>query len=454
MNRYLALLVALVSVVALVSAVSASAGAPGTWTRLTDPNGRNIDEAGVVRTPDGVLHVFWKRRSGTKESVMHTTVSPAGKAGAAGTVLAGFGSVDNPDAVVTGDRKLRVFFAGLGNTPAEGGVVSATAPLSGTGWQREGTRVSTTSSSVGPVGAGVTGRGDPVFTYTFSFHLGLHVGLQAGSTDQELQPDDQCCDYQPDVATDASGGRTVLAWFSLAKGREGIWAQQVLPTVGPRLRAPGSVTGGKVVTSDQRTAIAARVGRPGVYVAYCSGYPTCKQAKLWQVGAKNALVAGTSPDVEDVNVAAGPEGRLWVMWHDGQSARGLFVRRTNKAATRFGPLIRVAPPRGTSTIWKLNGEGSTGVLDLLTSVTTGSSLATWHTQVLAPLDLSAKRAKSTVTFRVTDAGDPVGGATIVVAGKRLTTNAAGRATTSLAGSTRATASKRGYAPASTAVGGP
>ncbi|HEY7178805.1 MAG TPA: hypothetical protein VH305_06495 [Gaiella sp.] len=453
MRRCLPILV-LVPLVALAATVSASAGAPGTWTRLTDPTGRNTDEAGLVRTPDGVLHVFWRRHGGVgKESVVHTTVGPTGKVGGSATVLGGFGAVDNPDAIVTGDQRLRVFFAGLGSSPGEGGVVSATAPLSGAGWTREGIRVSSTTSSVGPVGAGVTGAGAPAFSYSYSFHLGFHVGLDPGASDEELQPDNQCCDYLPDVATDAAGGRTMLAWFSLAKGREGIWAQQVLPSVGAPVRAPGSVSGGNFVAGDQRTELVARRGGPGVYLAYCSGYPTCKQTMLWRVGSAKPIAAGGSPDVEDPNAAPGPDGRLWVMWHDGQHSRTIFVRRTNKAVTRFGPLLRVRPPGGATAIWKLNGEGSVGPLDLLAAVTTGSSLATWHTQVLPPLALAAARTKGTVAFRVTDAGDPVAGAKVHVGGKTLTTNAAGRASLPLAGAAKATATMGGYSPASIGIGG-
>lgn len=400
-----------------------------------------------------MLHVFWKRQgAGSKEAIAHATVSPAGKPGGGGLVLDGFSAVQNPDAVVTPDQKLRVFFMGLDTEANEGGVVSATAPLSGAGWTQEGAHVSSSTSAVGPVGAAVAASGAPLFTYAITGRLGFHVGIDPAAADQEVQPATGCCDYLPDVATDAASGQSLLAWFSLVKGHKGTWARAVLPSVGPPLLAPGSATGGQAVGRDQRTAIAARIGGPGVYVAYCSGYPTCKRALLWRVGATKALAAGGSPDVEDVNVAPGPEGRLWVMWHDGQSSRTLFVRRTNKAATRFGPTVRVKPPGGTTTIWKLKGEGSLGALDLLASVSTGKALATWHTQVRPPLSLSAKRQKSTVTFRVTDAGDPVPGATVAVGGKKLQTNAAGTAKTALAGAAKATATMGSYAPASVRIG--
>ncbi|MDH4346221.1 MAG: hypothetical protein OEW31_07800, partial [Thermoleophilia bacterium] len=76
--------------------------------------------------------------------------------------------------------------------------------------------------------------------------------------------------------------------------------------------------------------------------------------------------------------------------------------------------------------------------------------ATWHTQVLPPLSLAAKKGKSAVTFVVTDAGDPVAGAKVSFAGKSVTTNAAGKATAP-SGSGKAKATKAGYAPASAAV---
>jgi len=214
---------AAVSLLALAGALAASAGPPGSWTRLTDANGRNVDQVGLARTPDGVLHVFWRKRAGAgNEAVARTTVSPAGKPGGTTIAVGGLKSAGNPDAIVTPDNKLRVFLGGLGTTLAEGGVVSATAPLSGASWTREGPRVSSTASAVGPVGAAVDASGGPVFSYSYSFHLALHVGLDPAQPDRELQPDNKCCDYLPDVATDAASKQTVIASYSNADGRRGI----------------------------------------------------------------------------------------------------------------------------------------------------------------------------------------------------------------------------------------
>ena len=445
--------VVLVFVGTVSSALASSAGSPGVWTRVTDANGRNIDEVGLSRTNDGVLHVLWTRRKGGLDaSIIHTPISVSGKVGSSSAVLGPFKSAGNPTVVTLPDGKLRVFFPGLGGTNADGGVKAATAPPSGAQWTREGTRVSSTVSAVSPGGAAVTKDGESIFAYSYSFHLAYHVGLDPSVTDTEIQPDQACCDYFPGLATDATAGQTVIAWYSNATNRVGLWAQQILPSAGPRQRVPGSTQGKSSLAIDQQTPIAARLGVPGVYIAYCSGYPTCKRALLWRTGGGKAVSAGSSADVEDVNIAAAPGGRLWVMWHDG-TTNGLFATRTNKAATRFGPVIAVKPPAGTSEVWKLKGEGSRGPLDVLASVSTGSSLATWHTQVWPALTISARKSSAGVTFLVTDAGDPVAAARVSYGGKKLTTNAKGQTKGAPAKtSTKATATKTGYTPASVKVG--
>ncbi len=444
---------AAICLLAAVSALVADAGPPGRWTRITDPNGRNIDQVGLARTGNGVLHVFWKRRvAATTDSLQHTAITPAGRAGASSQVLPPLRVVDTPDAVVLPDGRLRVFFHGLGDTIDEGGVLAATGSAAGTGWKREGPRISSASSSVDAVGAAVTSGGESVAAYTRSFVVAFHVGVSAGDPDREVQPDNQCCDYQPDLATDARSGQTFIAYFSNTKGRTGTWAQQVLPTVGKRILVPGSATKGQALGVDQRVAITARIGAPGVYVAICQGYPVCTKAVLWRIGGK-ALVVGKSPDVEDVHASAGPEGRVWVAWHDGRTKQ-VFVARTNKAATRVGPLATVKPPPGASQLWKVAGEGSLGPLDLFVAATTGSSLATWHTQVLPPLSLSVKKGKPAATIAVTDAGDPVAGAKVTVGGKALTTSAAGTVKVVLpSAKVTVRATKRGYTAATATVSG-
>jgi hypothetical protein len=116
--------------------------------------------------------------------------------------------------------------------------------------------------------------------------------------------------------------------------------------------------------------------------------------------------------------------------------------------------VSIAPPAGTSSVWRLVGEASLGPLDILAHVSTPGSLATWHTRVLPPLDLSVKStaigggaaSKAVVTVKVTDAGDPVAGVLVAVAGLSKRTNSRGTAkfTVQQRGTYKATASRPGY----------
>ena len=106
--------------------------------------------------------------------------------------------------------------------------------------------------------------------------------------------------------------------------------------------------------------------------AYCSGYPTCQRVLLWQIGAAGPLTVAQGSDVEDVNIAAAPDRRLWVMWHD-PSTDLISVTRSNKQATKFGEIVRIKLQKGTESVSKLAGEGSLG--DVLASFTTPGSLA-------------------------------------------------------------------------------
>ena len=110
-----------------------------------------------------------------------------------------------------------------------------------------------------------------------------------------------------------------------------IFVRQILPSLGlPRL-APRALTRGAFAPPDHRMPLVARDGG-GVYLAYCSGYPVCTQVLLWRIGGGPRLIA-KGPNIQDVNLARGPDGRLWVMWQDG-TRRQLYATRTNKPASK------------------------------------------------------------------------------------------------------------------------
>src|SRR5215475_9293673 len=83
-------------VVVLGFAGHAAAGPPGQWTRLAGTV-VNFAEPGMARTSDGVLHVVYTRKAGTKEELVHVSISPAGKVGSEAVALGNWSAMSHPD---------------------------------------------------------------------------------------------------------------------------------------------------------------------------------------------------------------------------------------------------------------------------------------------------------------------------------------------------------------------
>jgi hypothetical protein len=429
------------------------------WTRITDTTANNSDEVSEARAADGTLHVLWLRKDGNNQDMMHTAISKDGTvAGSPSIVLHNWATLSTP-AVVAADGKLYAFWGGLRSTDTKdpysaGSLYMATSDGTGATWNLEtGAKSRSHSTYASPTAATISKGGDFVTAWAVSFALQAHVGLDPSKPDLVLEK--RCCAYQPKLVTDSQSGEVVLEWYSNISKANGLYAQTLSPSLGTAVYVPGSAdeTRSSSLSADQRVGITARQGAPGIYLGYCSGYPTCKTANVWPYRAAEPMVVEQAPGARFVNIAAGPDGRLWLMWmRNGR----IYAVRSNRAANRFGPVVSVTPPKGMSFIWKVGGEGSLGPLDLLASMTVASQgLATWHTQVFPPLSLSASPKSFTasqgakVVFTVSDVGDPVAGAKISVAGKTLTTDGAGHASMefpkgSKAGSIAVTASKEDY----------
>ncbi len=422
-----------------------------TWTPVTDSEGRNIDEVGVARTSDDILHVLWRGRAGANQEEIRATPVDDEDVGEMSVAAAGWASAGNPAVVVTDDG-LRVFFAGLtGSDASADGMQSASSDSKGVVWSEQGGRVSSSTSAM-PDGTGAAVRqdGTPAFAYAYSFALGLHFGLDPATPDVDLLVQNAaCCDYLPNLAFSEEDGDGYIAWYSNVEDQVGLWVQQIWPTTGTAIAVPESAVDGKAITPTQRTPLTARVGAEGTYTAYCSGYPTCEKVLLWQIGEDDPVEIATGSDIEDVNLAADPDGRVWVMWEDTAES-SLFAVRSNEDATEFGEIVQFAPAPDTDTVWKLQGNASSELLDVFASFTTPGSLATWHAQVLPGLTVETKKAKKNVTFTVTDAGEPVKGAKVAFKKKTVTTDAKGQATTTAAKGT-ATVTLSGYSTATESV---
>jgi hypothetical protein len=331
--------------------------------------------------------------------------------------------MSHPDLLRMPDGALRAFFGGIRSTNAGetnnalkhrdcARLGDSVDPQAGEG------RAGDVRIRNGCRGHGAREDGTPISTWSGTPGLGFHFGVNPADPDGKI-PQSGCC--RPGRAPGRPEAR-VRVGHSPARARS---------TPGTEPPSPGA--------SVQRACICstARDIRPSSRL--CCGGSKPPNRHLVIKGDGN----------EHANIAAAPEGRLWLMWERNGT---IYATRTNRAATKLGAPNTLKPPGGNS-IFRLNGEGSAGPLDLIANIQTGSTNGFWHQQVWPRLQLSASSKKGgngrVITVRVADAGDPVSGASVKAGGKTLNTAANGKATLRQARAARvkATASKAGYAPA-------
>jgi hypothetical protein len=437
--RRVALLLAVAAVLVSVGG-AANAGTTTSWSRVTDLGARNIDQVGLARTNDGVLHAVWSRRVGTEEMVRHATIARNGGVGAPTTAVGGVRGLSDPDIVLMPDGSLRLFYGVI--IPSPGGIRMSSAGPSGTGWTGGGKF--SNDNTGGDPGATSDKSGTPIVAWSSGINSYYTIGT---NHDVHLGPSPKCCFYDLEAAVDEANGEAFIAYHSNVTDAAGLFVSQIAPSLGAPQRAPNLLSGRNYLAPDHRMPLVARQGG-GIYFAYCTGYPRCLQVRLWRVGGR-AIVVATGRDIEDVNLSRGSGGRLWVMWQDSGRLR---ATRTNNAATKAGAIVNVPSPPGTSSMWDVFGEGSPGPLDLLAHVSARGGLATWHRQVLPGLTLKCSAKRTGATCRVTDAGAPVAGAKVRAGGKSASTSGGGTASLRLSsGRYAVTATKAGYSPASARV---
>jgi hypothetical protein len=429
------------------------------WTKL--PNGPQINfyEAALARTANGTLHVVYARNGGPTQDIWHVPIT-GGRVGAATAIASAWAGVENPDVVVAPDGSLRAFWGGIKSTdPANtnNALNTASAPADGSSWALQPGRVSPDSNAyVSPTAAAVTKDGQFVQATTSTFGLGFHYGLTTATP--QIRVPGNCCYYDPGIAVDSVSGQTVVGWYSNespstagSSAGSGLFLQEISPAglVGTRRLAPGSATadGKSALSTGYRTAVTGRIGAAGIYLVYGAGYPTFLKVDVLRFGSATPALQIPADGAQGANVAAAPQGRLWVFW---KRDNVIYVTRTNRAVTRLEPLSTVAPPPGTDTIWRLDGEGSLGALDLVANIQT-SDAAFWYRRILPQLSLHASAlGAGEARFVVTDAGDPLAGAKVRFRGRTGTTNGSGLVTLQLPlGPGNATAAKAGYRGAGT-----
>jgi hypothetical protein len=370
----------------------AAAGGPGHWSQVTASGTPIIADIGLVRGADGVLHVIWDQGTPIgREKILDTPIVASGTAARSVTIASGLYTVTDPDATAT-PGGLVAFWNGIQNSMPNSpqGTFEATRPVRGGHWSVGGNVPPLPAvpylSSSDSAGTGSDGKPWVAFTGTDSLAV-VHLG----HPEKQLPPT-ACCVYEPGLATDGTAGTTWLAYMSLITGNAGVYVQRLSPTgaSGAPARLPGSETSGNVFLASQRIGITGRGrGRGGVYVAYAVGWPAATALDLLKLGTrvpvKLATFGGFAEELAGDTITAGPNGRLWVTWFDGNGTPPrLFVRASGTTGQTFGKTVPVALPAGTSVVYKVYTSAQAGRLDVIALLTRHGTTAYFATQVLLP----------------------------------------------------------------------
>lgn len=443
------------------------------WTKISTATGLGIASGGLFRTADGLLHVAWARHDTGSYSLNYSTVGPNATLVNTGTIVKGWTGVSFYPRLVAGPSGgIRAVFTGgngVSGSPYNlGTMYSATATSAGTTWKlvtgsmSQSTLVSetdtsaTTRSTGTPVASWPGGRG-------VAFHVGVDPSTPATQPDGTVPVTSGSGTVVGTTLARETDGSVWVAWFTESGASDqGYWVDKIAPTQVAKTEAPGS--GGPGLSNNQPLqSVAFTAGaKGGGYLAYCVPTTTisCAHIALWKVGAAKAITVpgSSSQHAAKVAIAAAPGGHLWVLWYD-TSQNKIHVIRSNAAATKFGPGQTIAAPPNTVEVSGLQAEGSQGPLDVVAQAlqnVSGLPVFFSDIQLLPKLTLTGSPATvapgKTVTFTVTDVGDPVAGATVTFLGKNATTNSSGVATVTVpsgtaSGSYKATAAKTGYTSA-------
>jgi hypothetical protein len=412
-RRFLPVVLLAAVTAALVAASSASAA----WTAVSERDGQNTDDPGVVRAADGTLHIVYRERQGADNGIRHRTLPAAGGAWTApATVVAGWVGITNPDIEVVGGVP-HAFWGGQG-TLAPGDPTNTGrawyASLSAGTWTRSALPMTFRQSpyASSQVTSAVAADGaTPWIAWTGTGIMAIHGGLAQGAVD-ETNLSTGCCQYAANLERDAATGDLYLVWYGNETNAHGYYAQRIQPTVGDVVRLPSTATTEAVSGRTPRVAAAART-TGGVYTAYCDTYPSCTQLRVAGSSGpslrRSAGSEGANPS--KVWTAAAPDGRMWLAW--GDNSNRIFVVRSNKALTRWSAVRQLGAPTGTTSTWHLFGDAARGPFDLFVNATAAEQTRTYHQRVLPSLSLQVvsvrrdRRGRPVVTLRSNDAGDAI-----------------------------------------------
>jgi hypothetical protein len=417
MRRALLLALAL----ALAGAPASLAGTGGQWTPVSRPYSENFNLAGLERTGDGVLHVvsLAKDADPSTEGVIHAGVASNGTVGGFTPVTTGWVGLSSPDLSFHPGGGLAAMWGGLHSTTTgdpqnDSGI--ATSDDSGSAWS---------VSAVSPITGGYVYASQisiangfptgPLFQSWFSTTgTYVHRGTDKSTPDSDYQA--QIGGYGSVPGFALGGERSLwLGWqASFAHDNNGVWAQQVDQATGAPSGSPMKMPGSSVdyqgaqesSTILGRTPITARPGRPGVYMAYSTGYPTATKLLLWKVGDAGTVQLADSKgaNIRQLAITSDPDGRLIVVWGEDTGGAGkLFARVSSTDATSWAPAFEIPTLPKAAEGWAVQASAQSGaLLDVVENYTEsdGSTMRFWHTQAVAPPVLAKAVNASVVSGKV------------------------------------------------------
>lgn len=442
------LLAATASAIALATAPAAHAAG---WTLVTAPGGGSTDQVSAVRTSDGVLHVAWKKGG----DIFHTAIAADGKLRATSPVVSGWASTSDP-ALTAVPGGLRALWGGIrtnDTTDPNQDLNTALSTDGGATWALQpGTIIPIGAQAyASDTSATTLPNGTTLESWFGTAGTWVHAGIDPATPNFNFQAPLGGYGNDPGIAADGSGG-AMLAWFSGSPGPAGILAQGVNGDGSPA-GSPQTMPGTTVMVGGprlSRTPIVARPNNGGYYIVHGVGYPTASKVHVWRVGSASTTLLDTVRSSPDTAVASDAKGRLWAVWTDNEFGdEHVIAARSNPAATRFGAPVDAGAVKSAHSTYSVDASAVGGGLDVLAvfGVNDDSTASTYVTRVLPGLTLTAKRRSGKVTFTVTDAGDPVKGATVKAGGKSDKTDAKGHAVLALKGKPAARATATGFEPA-------
>jgi hypothetical protein len=407
------------------------------WKRVTDSSEIN-DEIAFTRDASGTLHTAFRFKEETKYGIGYRAITPSGNfISSTSKLFNDWESVTNPSIISLSNSSLKIFLSGIRSlTPSDpyagGNLYAITSGTAQTDWVLDSSLYSQSQTVYASSVVSSYHTSDTRSYHTWSTTSGVFFkSLSEG--DEFTANTGGCCGYFPQVTQDSVSGEVYTAWYSNVTARQGLYIQKLFPVRNIEQYVPLSGNADKTaaIYTEQRTPLTNLVSQSGVYTAYCSGYPVCDTVLAWRYGSPDPIVVSSQErNARFVNISKAPDNRIWVVWtKDGK----IFTTRSNRALTKFNKPSITEAPVGTSSLWKLSGEGSFGPLDIFVNATVNGIVNTFHTQILPSFTVQVEQLKRRskkscffeYTIKVTDSEDPIPGALIQIDTKLFKTGESG-----------------------------